>query len=548
MCRRKDIRSKRCPCDDPAPRRQRQNLAYAVATKGERDAREIERREHKALTVQEMVAELPNAEEITQAIASSPEVSREMASRLRNERENAESTEAWLLNGRENTPENLAEGMQERQQQILAMGSVLAERAQSIHGLDLDEEHNKWQERLSVSEKELAELRKTQEASMNEYLEVRKGLMKKYDKLPYELKGNMDAEDEATFAALNTKYRDAEKAYDKHRQATEDILRGRDPETLEVVDKVTEANRQAVRETRSFGAKAPGWTSSISSRSLAHLSSTAQQTFPDDWVKSSDEKGELVIRRVGSKDGRVHYIPVHKGAHPYTYSTKNKPDAQDSRFVGWSEDTDEQGNGTGVWRGPLRDWVDEKNTRNFSKFNGDTPKGTGWVRGKVPTDSGDYVTGWVRDNPKDAKRIEALNSQSADITVNMAADERDQKESMQHEFAHRVQDSRPHITTMELAYIASRTTDENGVRHPLKAYSGTSVSDRPIRPNDEVVREDNWVTPYMGREYKDTNMNEFLSIGTESVFGGNYGGMVGIGHAKKDHETRNWIMGAYATL
>ncbi|MBC9705989.1 MAG: hypothetical protein H9W81_13655 [Enterococcus sp.] len=545
MCRRKDIRAQRCPCDDPIPRRQRQNLAYAVATKGERDAREIERREAKATSVKDMVSDLPQAEAIVEAIASSPEVSREMASRLRGERENAESTEAWLLNGRDNTPENLAQGIQERQQEILAMGSVIASRADVLHGLNLDEEHAKWQERLDASEKELAALRKTQEEKLNEYLEVRKGLMAKYDALPYDLKGNMNEEDEATFNTLNTAYRNAEKTYEEQRKKTEDILRGNDPETLEVSDKIAAANQQAIRETRSFGAKAPTWTTSLGRNHTGPLGEVIQRTFPDDWVKSSDEKGELNLKR---KIGRAHYRPVHDGAHPYTYSTKNKPDPQDSRFDGWREDVDENGKGTGTWRGPLRDWMDEKNTRNFTKFNGDTPKGTGWVRGKVPTASGGYVTGWVRDNPKDAKTIAAFSGNSADITVDTSENERDKKASFQHEFSHRVQDSRPHIRTMELAYIASRTTDANGVRDRLKAYNGTSVSERRVTAKDEVVREDNWVTPYMGREYADSEMTELLSLGTESVFSGSYGGLVGVGHAKKDPETRNWILGAYATL
>lgn len=549
MCRRKDVRAKRCPCDDPIPRRQRQNLAYAVATKGERDAREKERYERKALTVQEMLKEVPNAEEVQQHIASSPEVGREMATRIRSARENAESTEAWLLNGRENTPENLAAGMAERQQEVLAMGAVISERSQAIHGLDLDEEAENWKSRLAEAEGTLKELNDKREADSASYVEVRKGLSEKYGRLPYELRGHMSEEDEATFERYNSLAKQSAETYESQRKLTEEILQGRDPETLTVLKKVSDANLQAVKEVREIGGKVPSYRASIRSAHINELGETLQQTFPNDWVKASDEKGELVFARSTASSGRAHYQPVTEHPTPYTYRLEGTPDPRDSRFDGWVEDKDENGAGTGVWRGVKRDWLDEKNARNLTKFNGDKPKGSGWTRGTVPLRDGSYGTGWVRDNPTDAKRVAQAGSEAAEITVNTTDSLHDQKRATIHEFSHRVQDSVAHLPAMEKAYIAMRTTDENGVRHPLKAYgAGDRVYARRLTKNDEAVREDNWVTPYIGKEYDGVEMTELLSVGSESVFSGSYGGLEGIGHAKKDPETRNWILGAYATL
>lgn len=531
MCRRKDVRSKRCPCDDPVPRRQRQNLAYAVATKGERDEREIERRERKVVTVKDMVADLPQAEAVTQTIASSPEVAREMASRLRAARENAESTEAWLLNGRENTPGNIAAGVKERQEEILAMGSVLAERAQAIHGIDVEEEKRKQAVRLAEAEAETQRRSEAYNEVAAESLRVKNELAKKYGvSSHWGLPGTMSDEDEAIYDQAHDNEEIAKTYYAEKRTLVAQMLKGEDEESLAVADSIAAANRQVISEIRPVGAKVPDWDSELSERFMGNIGDTIQKTFPDDWIKSSDEKGQLFLERDSA--GRAHYHPGEGST--YIATIAEEPPAADSRFYGWKEDTDANGKGTGVWRGPLREW----------KSSVKKPRGDGWVRGKASAGH-DTMDGWVRDDPQDAARIK---NGKAIITVETNISDRQRQQTMQHEFAHRIQHSRPHISVMEKAYIASRTTNENGIREPLKAYIGADMTSDNVSYNSEVVREDNWINPYMGKEYRDSEATELLSMGTESVFGGNLGGLVGFGHAKKDPETRNWILGAFATL
>lgn len=550
-----DKKPLRCEgCNEPQTRRDRQNLANAIKREQGNVSQEVEETagntpaEPETITslVVEEVQQLELPEEdktvVTEAVTTlltDPEVTRELAESVRAARESAENERAWILGDREDTPENLALGLAERQKEILLVGSALADRAQEIHGVDIEKEREAWQERIGTLRKQYEEATGEAHTAEKAFIEYRAELIEKYDADYHDYEEKISPEEEAEQERLRLEKVAKQDIQDEARESMRNSLRGYDKETAAVLDRIAEGNRQAVAEVRSIGNVPVEFEEKIRGGDGGELfKSAVAEVFPDDWVQKSNELGSLSLVRTASREGRVHYSPVKKDISPYAYTWPTKPDERDARFKGWQESLDENGNPTGEWEGPKRDILQrEPDIRTYKKFNKDgTPKGTGWQQG-VAIQDGKEIPIWYRDNETDKKRI-ASTVLGAKITVNMNGSERDSKDDFRHEFSHRIEDANPHIAVLEEGFIASRTTGPDGRRDPLISYEGSKK---------ERIRPDNFVRPYIGKEYEGQSMREVLSMGTESVFGGNHGGLVGIGENRTDLEMRNWILGVYAT-
>lgn len=569
MCRGgKDGVTRRCEgCNDPQTRRNRQNLAYAVnkekASAETSTDTALETKE--PTTIAEALAQeakLTGFEEVDEAtlaqtmasMLADPKVAKAVSEDLRKDRESAENNKVWLLNGREDTPENLAAGVAERQDQILMVGTVIAERAQAIHGIDVDEAREAWSQRLKEAQDDYAVHSKLMLEANDAFHQRRREMTEEKDISIYNLAAHMTDEEKAEVSALSDAKQAANRVSMEKHLKVQEIMTGKDKETLEVLEKISEGNRKAIGEVREMGTVPTEFRNAIRGGGNVGetFNSVIGETFPSDWVKKSNELGNLALKRANSTTGRAHYKSVsdntNSGAE-FRYSMKTKPDFRDDRYHDWTERKDENGNPTGVWHGPHRDFLQERSIYNYKKYDGDKPKGAGWKRGQAVAASGKVVTGWVRDNATDAKHRKAKTENEAEITVYMKQSDQETRRVITHEFAHRVEDAVPHIPMLEEGFLASRTTMENGKREPLRSYKSGSVGGVILRHDGkkEAVREDNFISPYMGKEYTD-NFREVLSMGSESVFSGSQGGLVGIGNAKTDHQMRNWILGVYATM
>lgn len=563
MCRTAGRRCKNC--NDPQRRRDRQNLAYAVS-KEQKSVAETPATATVAppepTTLAEAVAgevktrgleefsETEIAEKISEMLAS-PKVAQEISREVREDRENAESNKAWLLNGKEDTPENLAAGIAERQVQIEMVGAVIAERAAAIHGVDIDAEREKWGTRVQEAKDLYDEKRKITDEKTADWHSYRRRLTEEKDISIYSLSQHLTDDEKAQLKVLE----DAKKAanresMDAHLKVQE-IIAGKDAETIALMDKIAEGNRKAIAEVRAVGNEPVQFRNTIrgGQGEVNSFNSIVAETFPDDWVKKSNELGNLALKRAPKNNGRAHYISVRENAPEYRSFMRSKPDPGDDRFEGWTEKLDENGNPTGHWHGLKRDFVELRNHRNYKKYDGDVPKGTGWKRGNAMGNRGNLIPGWVRDNATDLKYQKSLSAPEAEITMYVGQGPQETRRVVTHEFSHRVEDANRHIPMLEEGFLASRTTLENGKREPLKVYKkGALVGTVAFNSGKyEVTREDNFVDPYMGKEYTDYS-REVLSMGSEAVFSGSRGGLVGIGASKSDPQMRNWILGVYATM
>jgi hypothetical protein len=564
MCRGgKDGVTKRCEgCNEPERRRARQNLAYAVnKEKGSVTASsntDVDTKEPTTLAealAQE--AKLTGFEEFDEAaiaetmasMLADPKVAKAVSADVRNDRLNAENNKAWLLNGREDTPENLAAGIAERQEQIIMVGTVIGERAQAIHGVDIDAAREDWAQRLQEAQDEYAERRKETDEKTADWHRRRREMSEEKDVSVFNLASHMTEEERDEISALGKIKMDANVASMEAHLKVQEIMTGEDKETRVLMEKISEGNRKAIAEVREVGNVPAEFRNTI--RGGADVAKTfgsvIGETFPDEWVQKSNELGDLALKRVSN--GRAHYQQVPDTQHEFRFSMNKKPDFNDDRFHDWKEKLDENGNPTGKWHGLKRDFLEPKNYSNFKKYDGDKPKGTGWKPGKALTPSGKVVHGWVRDNATDVKAQKAKAKPEAEITVYMNESAQQTRRVITHEFSHRVEDANPHIPMLEEGFLASRTTMADGRRETLKVYKQGVIQGSALR-NDgkrEVVREDNFVSPYMGKEYLHSS-REILSMGSEAVFSGSQGGLVGIGNTKSDPQMRNWILGVYATM
>lgn len=105
-----------------------------------------------------------------------------------------------------------------------------------------------------------------------------------------------------------------------------------------------------------------------------------------------------------------------------------------------------------------------------------------------------------------------------------------------HELMHRLEDTNNHIPILERAFLARRCVDEHGHPTPTRPY---------LRSRTERVQEGGFVDPYVGKVYNRT-FTEVLSIGTEAVFTGTYGGLTGAGDHKADPDHRAFVLGMLA--
>ena len=124
----------------------------------------------------------------------------------------------------------------------------------------------------------------------------------------------------------------------------------------------------------------------------------------------------------------------------------------------------------------------------------------------------------------------------------------DNKSTMVHELAHRMEDGNPHLRVVCEEFIRRRTTDDNGVQ------------ERPIRyfRDKEPVFKDHLTHAYIGKMYPKKH-TEVLSMGMEMLMFGKYGGGYGLSpvtntkhmtpssenesRVTKDQEHMNLIMG-----
>ena len=210
--------------------------------------------------------------------------------------------------------------------------------------------------------------------------------------------------------------------------------------------------------------------------------------FPADWLAASQEKDPPLRARVSPH--RAHYVP--------------------SRSY----------------------WVDEgtqlREVRYTVHDERNVPSGV-----EATTTSLGYWS-WTAMEPR---RVRAQR-RSAELTVpspNTRPDEA--RRTATHELTHRLEHANPQLGHLEAAFLERRSHDEEGRPKALIPINGM---------HREWARDGGFVHPYIGKVYPTQTFHEVLSTGTEAVFGGAYGGLVGRGDERSDADHRAFVLGCLA--
>ncbi|KJR10567.1 hypothetical protein UG54_00845 [Gordonia sihwensis] len=112
--------------------------------------------------------------------------------------------------------------------------------------------------------------------------------------------------------------------------------------------------------------------------------------------------------------------------------------------------------------------------------------------------------------------------------------------TMYHEFGHRLEYQIPQISVATNEFLRRRTTREDGSREPERSYA-----------RSEKIRKGGFVHGYVGKSYPPP-ATEVFSVGMESIFSGNFGGLTGarsnnFDNSPADLEHRNLMLGLFAT-
>ena len=376
-------------------------------------------------------------------------------------------------------------------------------------------------------------------------------------------------------AVMKSPESDAVRAASRQVSATGEALRavqvGHGPRTRENLKALATHYRKALAEVRPMGGT-PVLHESTSAQVAAGIKSAARQ-FPADWVDAHNggTRGmEVAVslsqsggyyRALGPAQKRTITRPVteeKRGADrvpevdspEVSFRTEAAMSVQEFRWMREMLGDDEER----VAR--LRDknivQVITHHEVEVRDEGGLPPVGEGWSRYEGAAQQAGKTI-WRRPKTETLPgetvyppKMVVSNSPDPLGPVSASGDvSRSTRRVSVHEMSHRFEHVVPGIKNAEGAFVLRRTTDENGERMPGVEQEWLSPDSDEKTPY--VTRPDSFADQYMSREY-DTGAREVLSTGSEALFTGSYGGLVGAGRYGADRDMRAFVLGVMATV
>lgn len=261
---------------------------------------------------------------------------------------------------------------------------------------------------------------------------------------------------------------------------------------------------------RDYGTVVPDVHPMTTARAQA-VTADAATAFPSAWMKDSSENTRLLVKESKSRAYYQHISMVRISDttdYPYSDDPASEPTWATRKAMPPAPDK------SPVDRMRELDWPD-----------GTSPK---WV---AVCDPETRRWAWKLRMTNNAV---AVMSELRVPTSTAGPDET--RRVAIHEMSHRMEAINPRIGPACLSFRDRRTSNPDGTLHPLRKYA-----------KNEVVRPDEFVDAYVGKDYKSDVHSEVMSMGMESVFGGSHGGLQGHHGYRADPEHRNLILGLCVT-
>ena len=297
------------------------------------------------------------------------------------------------------------------------------------------------------------------------------------------------------------------------------LKNGYDDESMQTCRKLADAYHDTLKEVRDMGGIFN--TDKATKKDARDAFSEAAELYPSDWLVASNKQAMPIAK---TSRRRAHYsgarwyktkkrAPRIALISPHSNFDWNSPEYQ---RIGVDED------------GLIQAQLCETFTNWYSPE--ERPKGRGWQRWQGSDGRGVWrrpmyemktVSSGIRPEITTNATVPKVDGASSTLATSV------------HELAHRFEHTVDGMRHLEQDYHARRTAGQE--LQPLATGRG------------EVGRPGDYVHAYMGREYPG-GYREIMSCGTEALFGGSYGALVGIGDDKADPDMRCFVLGMLACL
>lgn len=508
MCRNQLVRAERCKCSYGA-RRSASDRAYYAATK----AAGATRTPHPVFTNVDTAPAPPTVPDVNSIKALADDVNATYIT------VNGENGYDLVQASRANIDSNYAS----RDLAVIAVGEQIAARSEMHAGITAQEARDSYLIRETAARLEVDRINAITTPVHREYLAA----VQKYDWTPRD-----SADRYPAYEALQAAAKGYNKLYDDTGAAAASahlnlVLNARDEETLADLAKLSSGYSQALAEVRETGGQMD-WNPKSTKAAKATFDE-AISVYPTEWIAKSNERNAPLAR---ISKARAHYADVtvkttskrSQVAYTTEYPEGQEPgDTPNSTYV---KSADQSSAGFGATQYDVLRWTVAN--RWDSPDDGSAPSGTGWEKY-----SDGYTDMWRKPNIA----LRRVSSEvTPEITTNNAGYALPGRTGTfaisVHELSHRMEASVPGITRMEEDFLVRRTST-GGERDPLVSlYKGKK----------EYARPDDFVNAYMGKTYS-SGSREVLSCGTQGLFGGDFGGFIGVGRNQPDTEYRAFILG-----
>lgn len=537
MCRALHEGGRRCPCSSPERRSAADRARYAakkaagLTAPGQTHPAPIAPAAPSVQDIQEKIDLLQRALDTTAPA---------------NSHENLDAYEQWRENYRQAGEElqewtGAGDGLDAREQAVIKVGAMVAERAEMHAGITADEVQASWQARSQAAAEEFEAAKAIVgdvDAKLDAAMEERRAAYRELQDVERQFPPGSDAVQEArafyddcdqayadTYRAREAAYTEAN--YYPRMWQLKQIEAGTDDQTREDLKRLSDGYRTALAEVRDLGGELR-WHEKTTAKAKKFFEPAAQ-VYPSDWIAASNARalpvGKVTRSRAHYTDGAQH-VTRKKTPVTDTFPISNLEQVKRNYTAPYYRHevvTDASGKERVVVT-----YMERYSPYQHRMKNG-KPTGAGWEQVTYENRHGDQETVWWRPQT----RMREVDSTFApEITTNGSS------ETSMHELAHRMEASIPQIGEMEARWVTRRTTT-NGVRDQPEAYSP--------RHRRERVRPDDFIDRYIGKDYNTGRYHEVLSVGAPMLFLGDRGGMAGVARHKRDDDMRAFVLGAMAS-
>lgn len=412
---------------------------------------------------------------------------------------------------------------------IRALGAAVTSRGEELAGITAEEVTDSWHKRKEAARQAIPDLRQARDDRVAQD-------MAEFDAWAAEHHPGVNWEDTGgpgslrqlrnQYVSEESKAAGAAVIEAEARWEKSGIQSATDPESLLDLRRIADGCEAAMAEIRPLGGHLE--LHELSDPAAVLAVTEAMGIYPADWACASSDAGPLAVV---VSEGRSQHNPfaVHServAAEPSFHivpAGSARTDTPECSYLAVE-------NGIGAYgrEDPSYDrWLTQK--WEVKRVKG-KPKGCDWEAVE----------------PSVWRRKERGTIKGAGLELSMKGRELPARPKgfavAAHELGHRMQTVVPGLSRMEDAWLVDRTT-VNGKREELvPLWEGSN----------EFVRTDNFPLAYIGKEYSDMmgdtrEATEVITMGTQGIFGGDHGGLIGMGSIRRDDDMRAFILGAMAS-